>query len=48
MTKENPIWIELLYLIAGIALAVAIHANMPKKSYSHPTMYIAPCECMSA
>jgi TctA family transporter len=27
--KENKIWIELLYLIAGIAIGVAIGVRLP-------------------
>jgi hypothetical protein len=41
--KENKIWIELLYLLAGVALAVLLRVNVPK---SHPTMVAVPCDCV--
>ena len=30
--KENKIWIELLYLMAGMTVALALRVNLPKQS----------------
>lgn len=45
--KNNPIWIELLYLIAGLAVGVALRVNLPSASIGHPTLVAVPCDCVS-
>jgi hypothetical protein len=44
MSKSNPIYIELVYVLMAVVVAVAIRVHLPKPSA--PELVAAPCACM--
>jgi hypothetical protein len=45
MNKSNPIYIELVYALLAVVVAVAIRVNLPKSSLSAPELVQVPCDC---
>ena len=43
MSKSNPIYIELVYVLMAVVVAVAIRVNLPKPSA--PELVAVPCAC---
>jgi hypothetical protein len=44
MSKSNPIYIELVYVLLAVVVALAIRVNLPKPSA--PELVAVPCACM--
>jgi hypothetical protein len=43
MSKSNPIYMELVYVLMAVVVAVAIRVNLPKPSA--PEFVAVPCAC---
>jgi hypothetical protein len=43
-SKSNPIYMELIYVLMAVVVAVAIRFNSPKPSA--PELVAVPCACM--
>jgi hypothetical protein len=47
MSKSNPTYIELVYVLMAVAVAVALRLNLPTYSVSASTELVAvPCDCV--
>jgi hypothetical protein len=46
MSKNNPIYIELVYVLTAVVVAVALRLNLPTYSISAPELVAVPCACM--
>jgi len=44
MSKSNPIYIELVYVLMAVVVAAAIRVNLPKPDA--PELVAVPCACM--
>jgi hypothetical protein len=44
MSKSNPIYMELVYVLMAVVVAVAIRVNLPKPSA--PEFVAVPCACI--
>jgi len=44
MSKSNPIYIELVYVLMAVVVAVAVRVNLPKPSA--PELVAVPCACI--
>jgi hypothetical protein len=46
MSKSNPIYLELVYVLMAVVVAVAVRVNLPPSSISKPELVAAPCTCI--
>jgi hypothetical protein len=44
MSKSNPIYLELVYVLMAVVVAVAVRVNLPKPSA--PELVQVPCACV--